>query len=98
MKVLIVYYSTYGHVHKMAEAIAEGVSEVSGTQVVMRRVPETLPEEVLEKMGAVDAQKGMTTVPICTVDELASPDAVIFGTPTRFGNMCGQMRQFLDAT
>ena len=99
MKVLIVYYSTYGHVHKMAEAIAEGVGEVDdGAEAVMRRVPETLPSEVLEKMGAVDAQKAMTHVPICTVDELASADAVIFGTPTRFGNMCGQMRQFLDAT
>jgi NAD(P)H dehydrogenase (quinone) len=98
MKVLIVYYSTYGHVHKMAEAIAEGVKEVSNSEAVMRRVPETLPGEVLEKMGAVDAQKTMTHVPICTVDELASVDAVIFGTPTRFGNMCGQMRQFLDAT
>ena len=98
MKVLIVYYSTYGHVHKMAEAIAEGVKQVSGAQAVMRRVPETLPDEVLEKMGAVDAQKAMTHVPICTFDELASADAVIFGTPTRFGNMCGQMRQFLDAT
>jgi len=98
MKVLTVYYSTYGHVHKMAEAIAEGVKEVSGAEAVMRRVPETLPGEVLEKMGAVDAQKSMTNVPICTVDELASADAIIFGTPTRFGNMCGQMRQFLDAT
>ena len=98
MKVLNVYYSTYGHVHKMAEAIAEGVKEVTGAEAVMRRVPETLPDEVLEKMGAVDAQKAMTHVPICTVDELASADAVIFGTPTRFGNMCGQMRQFLDAT
>ncbi len=98
MKVLIVYYSTYGHVHKMAEAIAEGVGEVSGAEAVMRRVPETLPSDVLDKMGAVDAQKAMTHVPICTVDELASADAVIFGTPTRFGNMCGQMRQFLDAT
>jgi NAD(P)H dehydrogenase (quinone) len=98
MKVLIVYYSTYGHVHKMAEAIAEGVEEVSGAEALMRRVPETLSNEVLEKMGAIDAQKAMTHVPICTVDELASADAVIFGTPTRFGNMCGQMRQFLDAT
>jgi NAD(P)H dehydrogenase (quinone) len=98
MKVLILYYSTYGHVHKMAEAIAEGVKEVSGANAVMRRVPETLPEKVLEKMGAIEAQKAMTHVPVCTVDELATADAVIFGTPTRFGNMCGQMRQFLDAT
>ena len=98
MKVLIPYYSTYGHIHTMAEAIAEGAGTVEGAEAVMRRVPETLPPEVLEKMGAVEAQKSMAHVPICTVDELASADAVIFGTPTRFGNMCGQMRQFLDAT
>jgi NAD(P)H dehydrogenase (quinone) len=98
MKILIVYYSMYGHVHTMAQAIAEGVGEIDGIEVVMRRVPETLPEEVLEKMGAVEAQQSMSNIPICTVDELASADAIIFGTPTRFGNMCGQMRQFLDAT
>jgi len=98
MKVLIVYYSTYGHVHKMAEAIAEGVKEVNGDEAIMRRVPETLPADVLAKMGAVDAQKAFSNVPVCTVEELASADAIIFGTPTRFGNMCGQMRQFLDAT
>ncbi|MBW2490882.1 MAG: NAD(P)H:quinone oxidoreductase [Deltaproteobacteria bacterium] len=98
MKVLIVYYSTYGHVHKMAKAVAEGVREVEGAEAILRRVPETLSEEVLQKLGAVDAQQSMTNVPVCTVEELASADAVIFGTPTRFGNMCGQMRQFLDAT
>ncbi|WP_419661433.1 WrbA: NADH-quinone oxidoreductase, Flavoprotein [Desulfosarcina variabilis str. Montpellier] len=98
MKVLIVYYSTYGHVHQMAEAIAEGVRQVDGAQAVLRRVPETLPQDVLENMGAIEAQKASAHVPICTVDELADADAVIFGTPTRFGNMCGQMRQFLDAT
>lgn len=98
MKVLIVYYSMYGHVHKMAEAVAEGVRQVDGAEAILRRVPETLPDQVLEKMGAVDAQKALAHVPVCTVDELASADAVIFGTPTRFGNMCGQMRQFLDAT
>lgn len=98
MKVLIVFYSTYGHVYKMAQAVAEGAREVAGTQVELRRVPETLPADVLQKMGAVDAQKAFANVPICKVDELASADAIIFGTPTRFGNMCGQMRQFLDAT
>ena len=98
MKVLIVFYSTYGHIFKMAEAIAEGAKEVSGTDVQIRRVPETLSEEVLIKMGAVEAQKAFSHIPVCTVDELAEADAVIFGTPTRFGNMCGQMRQFLDAT
>ncbi len=98
MKILIVYYSTYGHVHQMAEAVAEGAAQIDGAEVIMRRVPETLPAEVLEKMGAVDAQKAFAHVPVATVDELADADAVIFGTPTRFGNMCGQMRQFLDAT
>ena len=98
MKVLIVYYSTYGHVHQMAAAIAEGVGQVAGAEAVLRRVPETLPSEVIAKMGAVEAQESMGDVPICTVEELADADAVIFGTPTRFGNMCGQMRQFLDAT
>lgn len=98
MKVLVVYYSMYGHIHRMAEAIAEGAKDVEGAIVEMRRVPETLPVEVLQMMGAVEAQKAFQHVPVCTVDELGSADAVIFGTPTRFGNMCGQMRQFLDAT
>lgn len=98
MKVLIVYYSLYGHIHRMAQSVAEGVKEVSGCEAELRRVPETLSADVLEKMGAVEAQKSMAYVPICSVDELALADAVIFGTPTRFGNMCGQMRQFLDAT
>lgn len=82
----------------MAEAIAEGVKEMKGAEVEMRRVPETLPPEILKKIGAIEAQKAFAHVPICTIDELASADAIIFGTPTRFGNMCGQMRQFLDAT
>jgi NAD(P)H dehydrogenase (quinone) len=98
MKVLVVYYSMYGHVHRMAEAVAKGAREVDGAEVSLRRVPETLPPEVIEKMGAAEAQKAFADVPICTVDELAGADAIIFGTPTRFGNMCGQMRQFLDAT
>ena len=98
MKVLIVFYSTYGHVHQMAEAVAEGVGQVDGAEAVLRRVPETLPQEVLEQMGAVEAQKAFAHIPVCTVEELTGADAVIFGTPTRFGNMCGQMRQFLDAT
>lgn len=98
MKVYIVYYSLYGHIHKMAEAVAEGVKEVKGAEVVLRRVPETLPVEVLGKMGALESQKMMKHIPICTVEELKEADAIIFGTPTRFGNMCGQMRQFLDAT
>jgi len=98
MRVLVVYYSLYGHIHRMAEAVAEGAREVQGADVALRRVPETLPEEVLAKMGAVEAQKALAHVPVCGVDELPKADAILFGTPTRFGNMCGQMRQFLDAT
>ncbi len=98
MNVLVVYYSLYGHIHRMAEAVAEGAREVRGANVTIRRVPETLPQEVLQKMQAVEAQQRMAAVPICQVDELAQADAIVFGTPTRFGNMCGQMRQFLDAT
>jgi len=97
-KVLIVYYSMYTHIHAMAQAVAEGAQQVPGTEVILRRVPETLPPEVLAAMGAVEAQKSMTDIPIVTVDELPDANAIIFGTPTRFGNMCGQMRQFLDAT
>jgi NAD(P)H dehydrogenase (quinone) len=98
MKLLVVYYSMYGHIHRLAEAVAEGAKEVEGAEVQLRRVPETLPEEVLKKMGALETQKALAGVSTCTVEELAEADAIIFGTPTRFGNMCGQMRQFLDAT
>jgi len=96
--ILIVYYSMYTHIHTMAEAVAEGVHEVPDCQAILKRVPETLSPEVLTAMGALDAQKSMHSIPIATVDDLAAADAIIFGTPTRFGNMCGQMRQFLDAT
>lgn len=98
MKFMIVYYSMFGHVHRMAEAVAEGARQVPGTDVILRRVPETLPREVLEKTGAADLQKTFAHIPLCTPQDLAAADAVIFGTPTRFGNMCGQMRQFFDAT
>ena len=98
MNVLVVYYSMYGNLHRMAEAVVEGAKQVSGANVMLRRVPETLSQEVLAKMGALEAQKSMAHVPICTVNELSAADAILFGTPTRFGNMCGQMRQFLDAT
>ncbi|MCX5707433.1 MAG: NAD(P)H:quinone oxidoreductase [Candidatus Omnitrophica bacterium] len=98
MKILVVFYSLYGHVYKMAEAVCAGARELSGVSVDLRRVPETLPKEILEKMGAIEAQKAFSHIPVCSVEELAQADAIIFGTPTRFGNMCGQMRQFLDAT
>lgn len=98
MKVLIPFYSMYGHIYRMAEAAAEGVKEVPGAEPVLRRVPETLTPEILKAMGAIEAQKVFAHIPVCAVDELAAADAIIFGAPTRFGNMCGQMRQFLDAT
>ena len=98
MNVLIVYYSMYGHIRRMAEAVKEGAHGVSGAAVRICRVQETLPEEVLIKMGALEAQKAQANVPVCKVEDLVSADAIIFGTPTRFGNMCGQMRQFLDST
>ncbi|TYQ16133.1 UNVERIFIED_CONTAM: NAD(P)H dehydrogenase (quinone) [Acetivibrio alkalicellulosi] len=98
MKVLILFYSTYGHIYKMAEAIAEGAREVDGAEVILRRVPETLSEDLLKQIGALEARKAFDHIPVCTVDELALADAIIFGTPTRFGNMAGQMRQFLDGT
>jgi len=98
MKALIVFYSMYGHIYRMAEAIAEGVRQVPEAEAILRRVPETLPGEVLKKMGALEAKKAFAHIPVATVDELPSAEAIIFGTPTRFGNMCGQMRQFLDST
>lgn len=98
MNVLIVFYSAYGHVYKMAEAVAAGVKEVKGAEAILRQVQETLPEDVLKKTGVFDARKKFSHIPVCTNDELASADAVIFGTPTRFGNMCAQMRSFLDGT
>ena len=97
-KVLIVFYSMYGHIRQMAEAVAAGVREVPGCEPIIKRVPETLSEEVLRNMGALEAQKSMAHIPIAQVGDLTSADAIIFGTPTRFGNMCGQMRQFLDGT
>ncbi len=98
MNVSIVYYSMYGHIYRMAESVKEGADGVGGAVVRILRVPETLPEDVLKKMGALDSQKTQANVPVCKLEDLTSADAIIFGTPTRFGNMCGQMRQFLDST
>jgi NAD(P)H dehydrogenase (quinone) len=97
MRIVIPFYSMYGHIYRMAQGVAEGVKQVVGAEAVLRRVPETLSPEVITKMGAVESQRSMSHVPVCTVDELGEADAIIFGTPTRFGNMCGQMRQFLDS-
>lgn len=93
-KILVLYYSMYGHIETMAKAVAEGARSVEGTEITIKRVPELMPEEVARKVGAKLDQ----AAPIATVDELPSYDAIIFGTPTRFGNMCAQMRNFLDQT
>lgn len=93
-KILVLYYSMYGHVETMAGAVAEGARSVEGTETTIKRVPDLVPEEVARKAGAKLDQ----TAPIATVDELPKYDAIIFGTPTRFGNMCAQMRNFLDQT
>jgi NAD(P)H dehydrogenase (quinone) len=98
MKVLVLYYSMTGHVHRLAEAVAAGASGAGGVTADLRRVPETLSPDVLGKTGALRAQESFSHVPVCSRNELGDYDAIIFGTPTRYGNMCGQMRQFLDAT
>ena len=98
MKALIVYYSMYGHIQKLAEAVAEGIRSVEGSEVKTRRVPETLSREVLEKMGALTFIDAQRHIPEVTVEDLAEADAVFFGSPTRFGNVCGQMRQYMDST
>jgi len=94
----IVFYSMYGHIYTMAEAVAEGVNSVSGCSAELLQVPELMPDEVLEKYGAKAARAAFAHVPTATVDHLAEADAIIFGTPTRFGNMAAQMRNFLDQT
>lgn len=96
-KILVVFYSTYGHVYKMARAVAEGCSEVSGVEAHIRRVAETLPEEILAKMGALEAQKEFAEIPVVTLEQIEEADGIIFGTPTRFGNMAAQMKSFIDS-
>ncbi|RMD91060.1 MAG: NAD(P)H:quinone oxidoreductase [Alphaproteobacteria bacterium] len=93
-KVLILYYSMYGHIERMAEAVAEGARSVDGVEVTVKRVPELLPPEVAAKAGAKIEQ----AAPLARPDELGDYDAIVIGTPTRFGNMAAQMRNFLDQT
>jgi len=94
----IVFYSMYGHIHTMAEAVAEGARSVEGCSVELLQVPELIPDAVLEQYGAKAARAAFAHIPTATVDRLAEADAIIFGTPTRFGNMAAQMRNFLDQT
>lgn len=91
-KTLVLYYSAWGHIERMAQAVAEGARSVAGTEVTIKRVPELVREDIARKSGMKLDQKA----PIAAIDELADYDAVIFGTPTRFGNMTAQMRNFLD--
>ena len=93
-KVLVLYYSSYGHIETMAQAVAEGARKVAGTEVTIKRVPELVPPEVAKASHFKTDQ----AAPIATVDELPNYDAIIVGTPTRFGNMTAQMKNFLDQT
>ena len=98
IKVNVIFYSMYGHVFRMAEAVASGAKEVSGAEVSIFQVAELIPDEVLEKYGAKGARASFAKIPTAKVEDLAEADAIIFGTPTRFGNMAAQMRNFLDQT
>jgi NAD(P)H dehydrogenase (quinone) len=98
MKIQIIFYSMYGHIFKMAEAVAEGARGVPGAEVTLLQVSELVPDAELERVGAKAARQAFSGIPLATVDGLTGADAVIFGTPTRFGNMCAQMRNFLDQT
>jgi NAD(P)H dehydrogenase (quinone) len=98
MNLAVVYSSMYGHIRIMAQAAVEAANEIPGVKAQLYRVPETLSDEILAKMGALEAAKAQADVPLATPEVLEAADAVLFGTPTRFGNMTGQMRQFLDST
>jgi len=98
MKIQVVFYSMYGHIYKMAEAVADGARQVSGADVSIYQVQELVPEAALEKSGAKAARQAFAHIPIAQPNQLADADAILFGTPTRFGNMSAQMRNFLDQT
>ena len=97
-KIQVVFYSMYGHVYRMAEAVAAGAREAGAGEVSLWQVPELVPDEILEKSGADVARAAFAHVPEAKPRQLAEADAIIFGTPTRFGNMAAQMRNFLDQT
>ena len=96
--VQVIFYSMYGHIYRMAEVAAEAAGQVAGVTAELYQVPELVPETALERTGAAKARAAFAHVPVASVDRLASADAIIIGTPTRFGNMCAQMRNFLDQT
>ncbi|MGH8480724.1 MAG: NAD(P)H:quinone oxidoreductase [Gammaproteobacteria bacterium] len=97
-KIQVVFYSMYGHIYRMAEAVVAGAREVAGTEVALYQVAELVPDDVLEKSGAKAARAAFAQVPLAKPEQLADAHAILFGTPTRFGNMCAQMRNFLDQT
>ena len=97
-KVQVIFYSMYGHIYKMAEAVAAGARDVEGAQVDIYQVAELVPESTLERMGAKAARQVFAHIPLAKVEQLPEADAILFGTPTRFGNMCAQMRNYLDQT
>jgi NAD(P)H dehydrogenase (quinone) len=94
INILVLYHSLYGHIERMAQAEAEGAREVAGAEVVIKRVPELMSDDAIRQAGGKLAQPA----PVASPDELGHYDAIIFGTPTRFGNMSAQMRNFLDQT
>src|SRR5438270_12990864 len=96
IKVHVIFYSMYGHVFKMAEAVAKGARTVPDVEVQLFQVPELVPEEILMKSGALEEREAFARIPTVELADLVNADALIFGTPTRFGNMCSQMRNFLD--
>jgi len=100
VKVNVIFHSIHGHIYKMAEAVAAGAREVEGAEVRIYQVPETLPNDIIEKMGAIETKKLFAHIPVLTrdmyEDVLAGADALIFGTPTRYGMMTAEMRAVLD--
>ena len=98
IRVQVIFYSMYGHTYRLAQAVAEGAAELHDTEVALFQVPELVPAEALEKSGAAARRTAFAQVPVIRPEEMADAHALIFGTPTRFGNMCAQMRNFLDQT
>jgi NAD(P)H dehydrogenase (quinone) len=98
VRLQVVFYSMFGHVWRLAEAVAEGAREVTEVEVSMLQVPELVPDQALERTGAKAARAAFAHVPVAQAAQLAEADGIVFGTPTRFGNMCAQMRNFLDQT
>lgn len=96
VSIQVVFYSMYGHIHTMAEAVAEGARGQEEADVTLLQVPELVPDEVLVQSGAREARDEFAAIPFARPEQLTEPDAILFGSPTRYGNMCGQMRNFLD--